>query len=226
MQCVKSIVRQQADAVCEFLALRSYVATTSTLAKLAYDGDEKRAMARLTVLANNGQLTAQKIFSPPPPDIVEPLRYWEPGDPVPTEEEWKAECKQLSNKSRNRWKAYPEWITVWRASRRTGNRFGGMGTDRGLTRREMETIRHDIAFAESLSFFRDRPEFKQVYAEQIYKADLPHTRGEKVADGLVLVAEDNTVALAIESLGVGYPPARIDAKHRFFAYKRWPYLFV
>lgn len=194
------------------LTLRVRILSIDQLAKAWWSdtGNPRRAARRRLDQLEAARLVSRRsVLARPLLPLASPVFIWEPGNEAPDPE-------AVSHELRSRWVDPPRATTVYLATRRTLNQYGGTGPAK-LPPLGQET--HDLHVAELyLRLQASEPRAASAWVgEERYRAE---RRGEKRPDAM-LVGPDGPY-LVVEFAGA-YDSKHVDSFHRDCARRRMPY---
>jgi len=158
------------------------------------------AYRRLTQLVNEGLLEQTKLLTEPLLDLTAPVFVWQPGQPAP-------DFQAVSYALQSRWTEPPRRTTVYVATTKAINQYGGTGSG-GLKFRLQAT--HDLHVAVLyLKLLRTNQDAARAWVGE----DLRPKAGFQLKDpDAVLEFQDGRPSLAIE-FGGKYDAGRIQDFH-------------
>lgn len=202
------------DDILRTLALRLRLLSLDQVAAGWWEPGERglvNARRRLAMLVAVGLLRKLRVQVRPLPALDGPALVWRPSDPEPDfgAVAW---CLQ------SRWQEPPRSTTVYIATRRGANQYGGR--QRGELRREFQAT-HDLGV--SAIYLRLRAISGREANDWIGEDVLaPHRRGEKLPDA-VLAEEPEAPPRMVLEFGGAYDAGRVRRFHESCVDERWPY---
>jgi hypothetical protein len=174
------------------------------------DSGRRNARRRLEEFAASGLVARTRVHARPLLSLEGPVFRWNPGEPGP-------DCGRLSWRLQSRWDKPPQTITVFYATRKAVNRFGGVA--RGKIK-NLSQLSHDVHVgAIYLLFLRTQPLLGTAWMGEDVLA--PARKHQKLPDAVLCDDAQNPLR-AIE-FGGAYPPERLAAFHEDCARRKLPY---
>lgn len=169
------------------------------------------ARRRLATLVDAGMLRRLRVNVRPLPALEGPVLSWQPGDADPP-------FGAVAWRLQSRWQEPPRTTTVYIATRRGANQYGGR--QRGELRREFQAT-HDLGVAAMFLRMRaiDSSRVEGWIGEDVLA---PHRRGQKLPDAVLADAPDRPPRLVLE-FGGAYDSDRVRAFHESCAEDELPY---
>lgn len=202
------------DEILKTLALKVRVLSLSQIAAAWWTptpGGQASARRRLAALVNARLLLSLPIQARPLPPIEAPFVCWRPGRSAP-------DFGALAWKLQSRWTRPPRRTTVYFASKRGANQYGGRL--RGEIKREFQ-VTHDLGVAQVyLNLLRANPDAAaQWVGEDMLRYSHPK---DKIPDAVLLSARGESPRLVVE-FGGSYDVDRLKKFHRHCAARALPY---
>jgi hypothetical protein len=168
------------------------------------------AQRRVQDLLAQKLLVRERVFARPLIGLEAPVFRWKPGEPGP-------DYGQLSYKLQSRWTAEPRRTTVYLASRRAANIFGGKVPGRI---KNPSQVTHDLHLSELyLKILKEEPKLAQAWSGEDVIA--PTRVRQKLPDAILFDAKGQP-RLVME-FGGAYPADRVQAFHEDCRARALPY---
>lgn len=202
------------DDILRTLALRLRLLALDQVARTWWRPGERglvNARRRLAMLAEAGLLRKLRLQVRPLPALDAPAVVWRPSDPEP-------DFDAIAWRLQSRWREPPRTTTVYIATRRGANQYGGR--QRGELRREFQAT-HDLGVA--AVYLRLRAS-SQTEAKDWIGEDLlaPHRRGAKLPDAVLAERPEAAPRMVLE-FGGAYDAGRVRRFHEGCVLEQWPY---
>lgn len=168
------------------------------------------ARKRLSALEAFGLLARAPVHAHPEIELAAPLASWEPGDPAP-------DFGPLAYRCKSRWTKSSAQTTVYVATKKAAQQFGGTG-GRRIKRAFQAT--HDLHMsAIFIKKLLDAPDEAAAWVSEDVLA--PERKGEKLPDA-VLRNSEGQIMKVIEFAG-SYSAARLKKVHEDCEIRGLPY---
>lgn len=207
-----ALLTHRDDEILDALTLRVRCLTLSQLAETWWRGSEPNARRRLRRLEADGLLERMRVNVHPLIAFSEPECAWHPRTPGP-------DFGAIAYRLQSRWRDAPTPTTIYIATKRAANQFGGFG---GRLRHRTQ-VTHDLHLAGVFLHHRERaPDVVPRWlGEETYRED---REGEKLPDAMIVDANGEP-ELVIE-FGGSYDAARVqdfheDCETRGLPYELW-----
>lgn len=202
------------DEILRTLSLKVRLLSLAQVAEAWWEptpSGQSTARKRLAQLDEAGLVRRLRVPVRPLPPLDAPALAWQAGDPPP-------DLGAVAWKLQSRWKEGPLATTVFVATQRGANQYGGRL--RGRLRREFQAT-HDLGVAAVYLRMRAaKPEAAEAWiGEDILS---PHRRGEKVPDAVLAAGPEKRPRLVVE-FGGAYDAARVRRFHEDCAERKLPY---
>ncbi len=210
LRAMNVVITNRDEELLSTLSLKIHLASLEQIASAWWaeaTAPDRQARERLRKLEADDWLLRKRVNIHPLLGLVSPVVRWSPLDAAP---DFGAVAYQLQK----RWTEKLELITVYIASRKTANHFGGFG---GKFKHRNQ-LTHDLHLADVYfsMVYRDRSLATKWSGEEERFSD-----GEKLPDA-VLLDSKGRVTEVIE-FGGRYDRRRVEAFHHYCEVRRFPY---
>lgn len=175
---------------------------------------EECARRRLRELQDTRLLERVRVMARALPPMTEAVLQWEPKATVP-------DFGSVAWKLQSRWTTEPRQTTVWFATKKATQLFGGKSP--GRIKQEYQAT-HDLGVSEMYLILRNnRPSLAQHWIGEDQLA--PHRRGQKLPDAVIAPQPEERPELVLEFGGAYDKPRLIDfhadCEQRGLPYEIW-----
>jgi len=204
------VITSRDEEVLVTLSLKVHLASLGQLAAAWWPNTsdpEKAARERLRKLERDGWLHRKRVNIHPLLSLERPVSFWKCGDSAPN-------FGSLAYQLQKRWKDSLELETVYIASRKTANHFGGFG---GKFKHRTQ-LTHDIHLASI--YFSMLQEDKEL-AKRWSGEEERSSNGEKLPDAVLL--NNSGIVEEVIEFGGEYDRRRVEAFHRYCEERKYGY---